>query len=604
MSSSSRAQERDQRMPIESFSNEHAEVHSLPKAHTRERLQHTHIRELGTPQNPSAMRRWQSSVQALLLACALSLQALSHTRAHSWLECTDYRMDPNSADAKTWNPSVCHGRARCGGTQMNATFGQDTGFNEHSAKCQCARDSPKNDAPVAQYVPGQRVCLAYPPKNHVAAPCTNEFIPDAGVRIMRSGVNPTSDDALASEYAQGNGAHTFGQIDYKGFQNCPNFCDDKEGALCTMCFDLERDLAPGSYTFKWVWAFNGLDDVYTTCWEANVGGAPTTEAAPSTPASAPPSSIKSTPTVTVTAVAHAANDDDCDDALAMPDDDCDDALDMADDDCDEELDMAGGDEVGGEAEAGPEANAGPAGGIGKSNHVYDAASHVHVPVAGTAYVSGTTPSVAASETAKPQVESGAAPSGPGAYAATASAAHAPRNQHGSHQRWHMHNGHQPHANSQPHIANGKPGIEHPLEDVDGKGGDDDPDCELPIANTQQPTNLPVTMPTLIAPNAESANAGVGGAPNDLLSPPPVANEADPDCEDELPYAYETQAPLASDAINDEDCDDELPMADPSTAAGAIEHAHAGDSYSFNANPQPESESAVVGSVLPYPGESY
>jgi hypothetical protein len=128
-------------------------------------------------------------------------------------------------------------------------------------------------APMATYTPGQRVCLAYPSKNHVAAPCTNQYIPDTTTKISRTVVNPTSDPEFRKwpvQYEHLNGKHENGVIDYKGFQNCPKFCSNMDKSLCTMCFNLEKDLAPGKYTFQWEWNFNTADDAYSTCWEATV----------------------------------------------------------------------------------------------------------------------------------------------------------------------------------------------------------------------------------------------------------------------------------------------------------------------------------------------
>ena len=203
---------------------------------------------------------------------------------HSWLECTDYRIQ-TSADAETWDKALCHGYARCGSKQAKVAFGKDTGFDHNYPKnddnaCQCAAGSSYDaNAPMAQYTPGQRVCLAYPAKNHVAETCTNEYIPDNGVRIFRTNKNPTNDPELFKwpvEYQHLNGVHQDGQIDYKGFQNCPKFCDDPDKALCTLCFDLEPNLASGLYSFHFEWHFNSGVDYYTSCWEAQVGegGAP------------------------------------------------------------------------------------------------------------------------------------------------------------------------------------------------------------------------------------------------------------------------------------------------------------------------------------------
>lgn len=192
-------------------------------------------------------------------------------KGHSWLECTDYEVE----DGEYYDPSKCHGIARCGERQQRSGFGVDTGFDFRprvgTASCQCKRSV--EEEVKTTYVPGQRVCVAYPPKNHVAAHCQNKYIPDAGISFFRSKVNAVEDPAFRKwpvEYPHGNGQHQNGQVDYKGFQNCPKFCENNDKALCTACFDLEKDIAPGNYTFHWEWNFNGPDDSYSSCWEAQV----------------------------------------------------------------------------------------------------------------------------------------------------------------------------------------------------------------------------------------------------------------------------------------------------------------------------------------------
>ena len=81
--------------------------------------------------------------------------------------------------------------------------------------------------------------------------------------------------------------HVQGQIDFKGFMNCPRFCDDTDKSLCTGTFTVAENVAPGTYTFQWYWAFNGPADLYATCWEAAV--------VPSTGTPATPTAIESTP---------------------------------------------------------------------------------------------------------------------------------------------------------------------------------------------------------------------------------------------------------------------------------------------------------------------
>jgi len=133
--------------------------------------------------------------------------------------------------------------------------------------------------PMAQYAPGQQVCLSWPSKNHVAATCTNPYIPDTANSIYRSGPNPSTSPSQ-SEFknhvvvAELNGKHQNGVIDFKGFQNCPRFCDNMDKSTCTGCFTVPSDLQAGAvYTFQWYWIFNEGSAPYTTCWEAKITGA-------------------------------------------------------------------------------------------------------------------------------------------------------------------------------------------------------------------------------------------------------------------------------------------------------------------------------------------
>ncbi|EQC29005.1 hypothetical protein SDRG_13340 [Saprolegnia diclina VS20] len=203
---------------------------------------------------------------------------LGAVAAHSWIECSDYLMT-SVEDRNYWDASKCFGYPRCSAAR-NGVFGNEGSLDYQSAKgnsCQCAQGS--NNAytstyPKATYVPGQRVCLAYPAKNHVADHCTNQYIPDNGMTIYRSTVGATADPALGQWPVQypntTNGEHANGVIDYKGFQNCPKFCENMPNAFCSLCFDLEPDLALGTYTFHWEWLFNANQAKYISCWEADV----------------------------------------------------------------------------------------------------------------------------------------------------------------------------------------------------------------------------------------------------------------------------------------------------------------------------------------------
>lgn len=225
------------------------------------------------------------------LALTLSAGLASYTAAHSWIECSNYLIN-NGSDAEYYNKANCVGYPRCS-TLRNGVFGNEGSLNYQSVNsnsCQCDRAAANaytKDMPAARYTPGQKVCLAYPAKNHVAAPCTNQYIPDNGMTIYRSERNSDEDYPLQQwpvSYPNLNGAHQQGVIDYKGFQNCPKFCENMDKSLCTVCFNLEPDLAPGRYTFHWEWLFNVGQARYISCWEAVVGA--TTDPAPA-PAPAP-----------------------------------------------------------------------------------------------------------------------------------------------------------------------------------------------------------------------------------------------------------------------------------------------------------------------------
>ena len=197
---------------------------------------------------------------------------------HSWLECTNYKID-QPGDQEYWNAAKCSGFARCGTPQVSAGFGVDTGFDYRPRSgldaCQCSRSSSSAysaQAPMATYHAGQRVCLAYPSKNHVAG-SQNQYIPDHGLRIYRTARDATTDPAFRQwpvEYQHLNGEHQNGVVDYKGFQNCPKFDENNDKSLCTVCFHLENHIQPGQYSFYWEWNFNGPDDSYASCWEAQV----------------------------------------------------------------------------------------------------------------------------------------------------------------------------------------------------------------------------------------------------------------------------------------------------------------------------------------------
>jgi hypothetical protein len=129
---------------------------------------------------------------------------------------------------------------------------------------------------AVQYEVGGTYTLAWPPKNHVAA-CGNANIPDTFLKLHMVQYDGQSDpnqsvfrENLVKTATFTNDPHVKGRVDYKGFQKCPNFCNNRDKALCTGDFTVPEATAPGKYTFQWYWAFNGPQDLYSTCYEAEI----------------------------------------------------------------------------------------------------------------------------------------------------------------------------------------------------------------------------------------------------------------------------------------------------------------------------------------------
>jgi len=204
--------------------------------------------------------------------------------SHSWLACADYASEGDTQ----WDHTKCRGYGRsakdacqAAGTNDLASFGRECNMaNNGQAGCPKPRTTPISAAysaqyPMATYYQGQRVCLAWPAKNHAAATCTNQYIPDNGIKLLVSDVNPTADPPQASFDAKalpnfGNGVHQTATIDFKGFQNCSRFCENMGNAFCSGCFNVPADMAVGTYTFQWAWFFNSPGDSYRTCYDVEV----------------------------------------------------------------------------------------------------------------------------------------------------------------------------------------------------------------------------------------------------------------------------------------------------------------------------------------------
>jgi len=216
--------------------------------------------------------------------------------AHSWVHCTDYQVDDANVqiEART-NPldgalpeRVIYDAGRCNGYPPSfptfvdsSVIGVDAGYNvqvniDGGQICPPNRANNYSDQfPVATYEAGEFVCVAHPTKNHVADSETNINIPDTSMEIwytpqqqVLGATFPGTGDFEEIEHL--NGVHVNGQEDYLGFQNCPNFLNNNDRSLCTLCFQIPEELTTGVYSWAWIWQFNNGDSPYSTCWNANV----------------------------------------------------------------------------------------------------------------------------------------------------------------------------------------------------------------------------------------------------------------------------------------------------------------------------------------------
>merc|ERR550534_648686 len=182
-------------------------------------------------------------------------------------------------DLEDFEPDKCLGRPRPlpGNRNVGATFGADIGMDFRpsvgGARCQ---GSPTTGTPTqVTYEKGKTYTLAWAPKNHVAA-CGNANIPDNFLKVYMAPWNGETDPTQAQFQENQVKAsfsvdpHVQGVVDFKGFQNCPKFCENRDKALCTGTITIPADAEIGVYTFQWYWAFNSPTDLYSTCWEAQV----------------------------------------------------------------------------------------------------------------------------------------------------------------------------------------------------------------------------------------------------------------------------------------------------------------------------------------------
>jgi hypothetical protein len=193
---------------------------------------------------------------------------LLQVKSHSWLECSDYRINSLS-ELSTFDRSKCFGYPRSFENQYNQGFAIETGYNQHSTECKYSyKESYYNDKiKMANYKSNQIIYTTHPSKNHVADICTNQYIPSTQMKLLRSS-SPGSEDFSISLNLLG-GDHVNGVIDYLGYQRCFEFCSNMDKSTCILGFQLDDVKVSGIYSFKWFWEFN-KGEVYTSCFDAYI----------------------------------------------------------------------------------------------------------------------------------------------------------------------------------------------------------------------------------------------------------------------------------------------------------------------------------------------
>lgn len=195
----------------------------------------------------------------------------SFVKSHSWLECVDYKATHlEHYKLGEFDPNKCQAYPRGFERQFNAGFGVDTGFNWPHEYCNFESSTLK----TATFVPGQIVHMSHPAKNHVAEPgCTNQFIPSTSFNVIITPKQAATEDG---SFTQGTrleligGDHVNGEVDFKGYQRCYQFCDNMDKSHCISSWKIPDDIAEGEYTGLWLWEFNPKE-YYSSCFDFSIG---------------------------------------------------------------------------------------------------------------------------------------------------------------------------------------------------------------------------------------------------------------------------------------------------------------------------------------------
>jgi len=228
----------------------------------------------------------RSTLCALVAALALALLSTT-TEAHSWADCVDWRFNNPNKPGWTDQLGKCFGYARQFPYKNGVKFGKldsadpnrhyeqshtkdpDACSNGHNGKEPGSDESRKNPiskayggkwGPMSTAVPGQKMCIRWPSKNH--AP--EDGVPDVFVYMPK---DITTKDLKQSQLLKS-------QVARLPFDNCNEIGGKKGKDLwpCGGCFNIPKDLKTGTYMVQWRWELN-RGEFYTSCWDVRVNAA-------------------------------------------------------------------------------------------------------------------------------------------------------------------------------------------------------------------------------------------------------------------------------------------------------------------------------------------
>lgn len=186
------------------------------------------------------------NILALLLITFLTVNA------QTWVSCTDYRGENDAV----YDDAKCFGYPRNWDEFGTSTFGDNDHYAWNSQDCNATIHNPVAmvNHTIGTVRPEQRVCLAWPSKQH------------------QDYENVTVHMVVYHSTMMLYDEHFRDAIIPFEFLGCPGFDTDPENSVCTGCYTVwpRNILIPfNKVSAMWFWP-KSYDDYYTTCFDLNI----------------------------------------------------------------------------------------------------------------------------------------------------------------------------------------------------------------------------------------------------------------------------------------------------------------------------------------------